>query len=110
MPTPIHERLVARLIADVRPVRPLWSPRTRLALWLILQVLTAGVAVAFGLRQDLGDHLRRPLFLLEVGALVAAGAMAAALALCGAVPGMASGRSAVTFPIVLVSGAALLVS
>jgi hypothetical protein len=111
MPTPpIHERLVARLVADARPVRPLWSPRTRLALWLLLQVLTAGVAVEFGLRQDLGDHLRQPLFLLDVGALVAAGAMAAALALRGAVPGMASGRSALTLPMVLVGGAVLLVS
>src|SRR6266704_2313384 len=92
MPTPLtHERLVARLVADARPVRPLWSPHTRLALWLVLQVLTLGVAVQFGLRPDLGDHLRQPPFLFEVGALVAAGAMAAAVALRGAVPGMASG-------------------
>ncbi len=76
MPTPpTHERLVAGLVADARPVRPLWSPHTRLALWLVLQVLTLGVAVEFGLRQDLGDHLRQPHFLFEVGALVAAGAM-----------------------------------
>ena len=85
---PTHERLVARLVADARPVRPLWSPHTRLALWLVLQVLTLGVAVEFGLRQDLGDHLRQPHFLFEVGALVAAGAMAAAVALRGAIPGM----------------------
>src|SRR2546428_72365 len=89
---PTHERLVARLIADVQPVRPLWSPRTRLALWLALQTLTLGVAVELGLRQDLGDHLRQPLFLLQVGALVVAGAMAAAAALRGAVPGIAGAR------------------
>ena len=47
---PTHERLVARLIADAQPVRPLWSPRTRLALWLALQTLTLGVAVELGLR------------------------------------------------------------
>src|SRR5207244_4383550 len=75
---PTHERLVARLIADAQPVRPLWSPRTRLALWLALQTLTLGVAVEFGLRQDLGDHLPPPLFLLEVGARVLAGPLAAA--------------------------------
>jgi hypothetical protein len=93
--------LVARLIADARPVRPLWSPHTRLAFWLALQVLTLGVAVKFGLRQDLGDQLRQPLFLLEVAALVGAGAMAAAMALRAAVPGMASGRSAVTPSVLL---------
>ena len=75
MPTPLtHERLVARLLTDARPVRPLWSPHTRLALWLALQALTLGFAVEFGLRQDLGDHLHQPLFLLEVAALIAAGA------------------------------------
>ena len=107
---PTHERLVARLIADAQPVRPLWSPRTRLALWLALQTLTLGVAVEFGLRQDLGDHLRQPLFLLEVGALVVAGAMAAAMALRGAVPGMGSGRLAVTVSLLLGAAAVALVS
>jgi len=111
MPTPpTHERLVARLIADARPVRPLWSPHTRLALWLVLQALTLGVAVEFGLRPDLGGHLRQPRFLFEVGTLVAAGAMVAAVALRGAVPGMASGRSTVTFSMALVSAAIVLVS
>ncbi len=111
MPTPpTHERLVARLVADARPVRPLWSPHTRLALWLVLQVLTLGVAVEFGLRQDLGDHLRQPHFLFEVRALVAAGAMAAAVALRGAIPGMGSGRLTVTSSMALVSAAVVLVS
>src|SRR6266704_4714248 len=109
MPTPLtHERLVARLVADARPVRPLWSPHTRLALWLVLQVLTLGVAVEFGLRQDLGDHLRQPLFLLEVGALVVAGAMAAAVALRGAVPGMGSGWLVVTVSLLLGAAAVAL--
>src|SRR5206468_613923 len=44
---PTHERLVARLIADAQPVRPLWSPRTRLALWLALQTLTLGSSWGF---------------------------------------------------------------
>ena len=107
---PTHERLVAQLIADVQPVRPLWSPRTRLALWLALQTLTLGVAVELGLRQDLGDHLRQPLFLLQVGALVVAGAMGAAVALRGAVPGMGSGRLAVTVLLLLGAAAVVLVS
>ena len=111
MPTPpSHERLVAQLLADARPVRPLWSPSTRLALWLLLQALTLGFAVEFGLRRDLGAHLRQPLFLLEVGALIAAGAMAAAVALRTAVPGMAGGRWAVALLVLLGSAAVGLVS
>ena len=107
---PSHERLVARLIADARPVRPLWSPHARLALWLALETLTIGFAVEFGLRQDLGDHLHQPLFLLEVGTLIAAGVMAAAVALRAAVPGMAGGRWAVTVSILLVAAAVVLAS
>src|SRR5439155_9907105 len=105
-----HERLVAQLLADARPVRPLWSPSTRLALWLVLQALTLGFAVEFGLRRDLGAHLRQPLFLLEVGALIAAGAMAAAGALRTAVPGMAGGLWAVALLVLLGSAAVGLVS
>src|SRR5207245_3018609 len=109
-PPPTHERLVAQLVADVRPVRPLWPRATRLALWLALQTLTLGGAVELGLRQDLGDHLRQPFFLLQVGALVVAGAMAAAVALRGAVPGMVNGRLAVTVLLLLGSAAVSLVS
>ena len=111
MPTPpIHDRLVARLLADATPVRPLWSPPTRLALWLLLEALMLGVAVQVGLRRDLGDHLRQPLFLLELGMLIAAGAMAAAMALRGAVPGMGSGPFTVTCSVVLVAIAAVFAS
>ncbi len=107
MPTPpSHERVVARLLADAHSVCPLWSPHTRLAFWLVLQVLVLGVAVKVGLRQDLGDHLRQPLFLLELGVMVAAGTMAAAMALRGAVPGMASDPFTVMCSVVLVSAAA----
>jgi hypothetical protein len=105
-----HDRLVERLVADARPVRPLWSHHTRLALWLVLQGIVLGVAVAAGLRQDLGDHLRQPLFLLELGALVAAGALAATVALRGAVPGMAGGRGAITSALLLGSAAVALVA
>src|SRR3989475_9048074 len=107
---PIHERVVARLLAEATPVRPLWSPHTRLALWLVLEALMLGVAVQVGLRRDLGDHLRQRLFLLELGMLIAAGAVAAALALRGAVPGMASGPVTVTCSAVLVAIAAVFAS
>ncbi len=107
---PSHEHLLARLIADAHPVRPLWSPHSRLALWLALQTSTLGVAVTVGLRQDLGDHLRQPLFLLELGALIAAGVTAAALTLRAAVPGMAGGRVGLTCSVLLGAVAVALVA
>ena len=106
---PAHERLVARLIADAEPVRPLWSPRARLVLWLAQQAAPFAFAIRFGLRQDLGAHLREPLFLLDLAALVVAGAVAAGAALRAAVPGMASGRLA-TFAMLLALATAALVS
>src|SRR3989442_12227410 len=107
--SPAHERLVARLIADAEPVRPLWSPRTRLVLWFTLQAAPFAFAVQFGLRQDLGAHLGEPVFLLDLAALIVAGAVAAGAALRAAVPGMASGRLA-TFAMLLGLAAAALVS
>ncbi len=105
-----HEHLVARLVADARPIRPLWSPQARLALWMLLPAFGLVVAVQLGLRQDLGLHLRQPLFALEVGALILAGAMAAALALRGAVPGMAPGRGLTMFILLLGAAAVTLVA
>ena len=62
---PDHERVVARLLADARAVRPLWSPHTRLVLWLVVPLVILGGAVQFGLREDVGRQLRQPRFLLE---------------------------------------------
>src|SRR5207249_2213762 len=45
---PSHERLVARLIADARPVRPLWSPHARLALWPAARIRSVWGFVAHG--------------------------------------------------------------
>ncbi len=110
MTPPSHDRLVARLLADARPVRPLWSPHARLAVWLALEVVLLGIAARFGLREDLGDHLHRPLFVLELIALLAAGGVAAALALRAAVPGLGSSRWVMTLAVLLVSVAVGLVS
>ena len=84
---PIHDALVARLQADLNPVRPLWSPSLRLASWLVLAGLVVAIAMGAGLRHDLAIQLGRPFYLLELGTLLGAGAAAAAAALSGAVPG-----------------------
>ena len=83
----IHDALVARLKADLTPVRPLRSPAVRLASWLVLAGLVVAIAMKVGLRHDLALQLRRPLRLLELGTLLGAGTAAASAALSGAVPG-----------------------
>jgi len=86
--------LVDRLVEDLRPVRRIWSPGARLALWCGLQLAVFAVLATAGLRPDVLEQLARPSFLLEVGALVAAGGLCAAIALRAAVPGEAPGRRA----------------
>jgi len=90
----IHEALVARLEADLRPVRRLWSPWARLGAWLALAVAVTIMAAAVGLRTDLASAIRRPVYDLEIAALLGAASAAALLALYAAVPGRSGGRRA----------------
>ncbi|HYR96809.1 MAG TPA: NrsF family protein [Candidatus Binatus sp.] len=84
---PLHDALVARLKADLTPVRPLWAPSVRLAWWLVLAGSVIAIAMEIGLRHDLATQLRRPLYLLQLGTLLGAGTAAAGAAFRGAVPG-----------------------
>jgi len=84
---PIHDALVARLKAEVGPLRPLWPPSVRLAFWLVVAAAVVAGATQLGLRHDLGRQLGQPLYLLEIAALLGAGVLAAAAALLAAVPG-----------------------
>ena len=89
---PIHDTLVRRLTADLRSVPRLWRPSARLASWLVLALGVLALAAAAGLRQDLGEQLHRPLYLLQIVALLAAGGLAAATGLRAAVPGYGGER------------------
>ncbi len=84
---PIHDALVARLMADARPVRRLWTLRWRLGLWVAAAVAVLGIAAGAGLRDDLATQLLRARYLLEFGLLVGAAVGAATAALQTAVPG-----------------------
>jgi len=88
----IHDALVARLKAELRPVRHLWSPATRLGSWLVVAAAVLAVAAGTGLRGDLGDQLHRPLYLFQIAALFTAAAVAAGGALRAAVPGYGGER------------------
>lgn len=104
-----HQALVERILADARPVRPLWPPTVRLALWLVLEAGAIAVAARIGLRHDLAAQLVRPAFLAQLVAIGAAAACAAALALWSTVPGRAPAPRVVRLA-ALLGGAAVLLA
>jgi hypothetical protein len=105
----VHDALVARLTADVRPVRPLWATRRRLVAWLAVAGATIALAAIAGLRSDLAEQLARPAYVVEVALLVLAAAAAASAALRLAIPGRdARGALASAAALALIAAAASL--
>ena len=79
--------LIQALAARIRPVKPLASPGRRLCGWLLLAVAVAGLlAMGQGVRADLADELRKPWFVLALGAALATGVLAAAGCLVASLP------------------------
>ena len=92
--TPESDRdraLVEELVADARPVRRLWSPEVRLALWLVLAAAALAVLAARVARDDLPLQLRSPSFLLEQALLLLGGGLLGLAAFRAAVPGRTLG-------------------
>ena len=89
-----HHAIVDRLSADLAPVRPLRSPWLRLAGWHVVALGTVALAVAVGLRDDLGAEIARPRYVIEIAVLLAGAGLAATLALLAAVPARIGGRRA----------------
>jgi hypothetical protein len=88
----IHKALVERITGQLRPVRPLWPIRVRLAIWLLVDALVLACLWSWRMRPDLASHLRSPQFLLELGLFIAGGQILAFLALSAAVPGREASR------------------
>lgn len=79
--------LICTLAAKVGPVTPLAPPGRRLCGWLLLAVaLTGLLAMGQGLRADLADELRKPAFVLALGAALLTGALAGAGCLLASLP------------------------
>lgn len=89
-----HRALVARLAADLRPVRRTWSPWARLATWVVLALAIVAIAALVGLRHDLRTAAAQPRFLLALAVLLSGAGLAATAALLAAVPGRIGGREA----------------
>ena len=80
--------VIAQLSDDLHPVRRLWQPRTRLLVWLGVQVSVLFAALLlFGVRGDSDTKLQQVPFAAELVALAAIAIMTALLALRAAVPG-----------------------
>jgi hypothetical protein len=81
-----YDALVDRLFPDFQPSKPVWPVRTRLALWLLLELgmLLIGLATH---RADLTQKLQSTQYLIELAVFIAMGTVAALLALKTAIPG-----------------------
>jgi hypothetical protein len=103
-----HRDLVERLAAELKPVRPLWSVRTRLGLWLLLEALVFAWALAHT-SNDFGLKLHAPAYALEVILFAGAAILSALLALRAAIPGRHLGQEEIALAAGLIlAGTALL--
>jgi hypothetical protein len=89
-----HHAIVARLTGELTPVKPLRSPWTRLASWLVVALGTVALAAGVGLREDLALEIGNARYVGELAILLAGAGLAATLALLVAVPGRLGGRRA----------------
>ena len=87
------DRVIAELTAGLEPVRRLWSPARRLALWLALGTGVGLGLVAGATRPDLRLQLAQPRFLLEIATLLILTIGIAHRALAAAVPGAETPRT-----------------
>jgi len=86
--------LIAQLAGGVAPVRRVWPPARRLALWLAIECgVVVAALVASGWRADLAARLTSPGFASEIVLLIAVGLGSAVLALLAAVPGREPARA-----------------
>lgn len=82
------DELIANLVRDLKPVRPLPLPRRRLASWaVIVGVAAAGVVAAIGLRVNLAVSLSTITFQVHVWLLLLCAATSAAATLMLVMPG-----------------------
>ena len=104
----IHSSVIPTLVADLKPVRRLWSVPTRVGLWAGFALALFALVVGTSCRTDIAIQLRTPTFVLHLAVLLAAAACTGALALRAAVPGGEPEHTAIFLTAGLVGAALLL--
>lgn len=82
------ERLVASLVDDLRPVRPLRPPVVRAVSWLAAEIaIFLAFAIIHGFRPDLAEQFAKPEFLFEWGAALLTAVVTAIATFHVSIPG-----------------------
>ena len=93
------EALIHTLADDATPVGRLLPPERRALLWLALTtVYLAGAVLVIGLRPDIAEAVGDGRTLIETGAALATGILAAMAAFCAACPGRPVWERAMPLP------------
>lgn len=95
-----HEDLIVTLASHATPVRPLPSPRVRMARWVLCALVAAGIAIAWrGLRENWAAAFADPTFIVTNLLIFTVAVLSAWLALTLAVPGALQSLHARWMPI-----------
>jgi hypothetical protein len=86
------QKLIDELVAGASPVRRLRPPLVRALSWLALAgAILVLLAIGHGVRSDLAEHLRQPIFLVSIAAALATGVLAAIAAFMVSLPDRSQG-------------------
>jgi hypothetical protein len=81
------QQLIDALVAGATPVRRLRPPLIRALSWLALAgAILVLLSIGHGVRSDLVEHLRQPIFLVSIAAALATGVLAAITAFIVSLP------------------------
>ena len=95
-----HEQLIATLASQATPVQPLPAPGVRMVRWVLLAVVTVGLAIAWrGLRANAASAFSDPTFIVTNLLILTVAVLSAWLALTLAVPGALRSPRATWLPI-----------
>jgi len=79
--------LVDSLASNLAPVRPIWAPGRRMAVWSLAQLVFAAALVGGSTRPDLAPRLHSSSYLIELALLSCATLLLARSTLAAAIPG-----------------------
>ncbi len=83
-----HEHLIASLVSQATPVRPLAAPRVRMARWMVCAVVVVGLGITWrGLRGNWAAAFSDPTFIVTTMLILIVAMLSAWVALTLAVPG-----------------------